>query len=77
MNCNFLKIIFLVVLTASLFSCKTAEKTLYFQGELSQQNVQLHEKFIPVIRINDLLEIKLTASNDEAVKMLTDRKAHV
>jgi polysaccharide export outer membrane protein len=71
MNSNFLKILSLVVLIVSLFSCKTAEKTLYFQGELSQQNVQLHEKFIPVIRINDLLEIKLTASNDEAVKMLT------
>jgi polysaccharide export outer membrane protein len=71
MNCNFLKILFLVLLTLSLFSCKTAEKTLYFQGELSQQNIQLHEKFIPLIRINDLLEIKLTASNEEAVKMLT------
>jgi len=71
MNCNFLKILFVVLLTLSLFSCKTAEKTLYFQGELSQQNIQLHEKFIPLIRMNDLLEIKLTASNDEAVKMLT------
>lgn len=71
MKCNFLKILFLVFLTLSLFSCKTAEKTLYFQGELSQQNIQLHEKFIPLIRINDLLEIKLTASNEEAVKMLT------
>ncbi len=71
MNCNFLKILFVVLLTVSLFSCKTAEKTLYFQGELTQQNIQLHEKFIPLIRINDLLEIKLTASNEEAVKMLT------
>jgi polysaccharide export outer membrane protein len=64
-------ILFLFVLTFGLFACKTAEKTLYFQGELSQQNIQLHEDFIPIIKINDLLEIKLTASNEEAVKMLT------
>jgi polysaccharide export outer membrane protein len=64
-------ILFLFVLALGLFSCKTAEKTLYFQGELSQQNIQLHEKYIPIIKINDLLEIKLTASNEEAVKMLT------
>lgn len=55
----------------NLFSCKTAEKTFYFQGTLSQQNIQLHEKFIPVIKINDLLEIKLIAANEDAVKMLT------
>jgi hypothetical protein len=71
MNCNILKILFVALLAVSLFSCKTAEKTLYFQGELTQDNIQLHEKFIPLIKINDLLEIKLTASNDEAVKMLT------
>lgn len=55
----------------NLLSCKTAEKTFYFQGTLSQQNIQLHEKFIPVIKINDLLEIKLIAANEDAVKMLT------
>lgn len=71
MNYNFLKLLVVCILSVSLFSCKTAEKTLYFQGELTQQNVQLHEKFIPIIKINDLLEIKLTASNEEAVKMLT------
>lgn len=71
MNYNFLKLFFVSILIASLYSCKTAEKTLYFQGELSQQNLQLHEKYTPTIRINDLLEIKLTASNEEAVKMLT------
>ncbi len=71
MNRNFIKILFSILLTVSLYSCKTAEKTLYFQGELSQQNAQLHEKFIPIIKVNDLLEIKLTASNEEAVKMLT------
>lgn len=58
-------------MTLSLYSCKNAEKTIYFQGEIPQQNVQLHQKYIPTIRVNDLLEIKLTASNEEAVKMLT------
>jgi len=71
MNCNIFKFLLITFLTLSLFSCKTAEKTLYFQGELTQQNVQLHEKYIPTIKINDLLEFKLTASNEEAVKMLT------
>jgi len=71
MNCSLIKFVLITFITLSLFSCKTAEKTLYFQGELSQKNIQLHEKYIPVIKINDLLEIKLTASNDEAVKMLT------
>jgi hypothetical protein len=47
------------------------KKSYYFQGEISKNNLQLHEKYNPIIKINDLLEIKLTASNDEAVKMLT------
>ena len=71
MNCSLIKFVLITYVTLSLFSCKTVEKTIYFQGELTQQNVQLHEKHIPTIKINDLLEIKLTASNDEAVKMLT------
>ncbi len=63
--------LFYIVLLISFNSCNTAEQTVYFQGELTQQNVQLHEKFIPIIRVNDLLEVELTASNDEAVKLLT------
>jgi polysaccharide export outer membrane protein len=65
------KIIFCSLLITFIYSCNSAKKSYYFQGEIPQQNLQLHEKFDPTIKINDLLEIKLTASNDEAVKLLT------
>jgi len=66
-----LKIFFFFSLILLFQSCNLTKKAYYFQGELQQNNIQLHEKFNPIIKINDLLEIKLTASNDEAVKMLT------
>lgn len=65
------KLLLYLIFITFLYSCNNSKKTYYLQGEISQQNIQLHEKFDPVVKINDLLEIKLTASNDEAVKLLT------
>jgi polysaccharide export outer membrane protein len=53
-----------------IFSCESEKKISYFQGDFPKENIQLSQNFDPVIKINDLLEIKLIATNDEAVKLL-------
>jgi polysaccharide export outer membrane protein len=65
------KLLLFLILITLIYSCNITKKSLYFQGEIPKNNLQLHEKYNPIIKVNDLLEIKLTASNDEAVKMLT------
>ena len=65
------KLLLFFILITLIYSCNLTKKSYYLQGEIPKNNLQLHEKYNPIIKINDLLEIKLTASNVEAVKMLT------
>jgi len=58
------------LLALILFSCNNEKKITYFQGDFPKENIQLSKNFDPIIKVNDLLEIKLVATNDEAVKLL-------
>lgn len=70
MKTNFFFALF-SILFLSLSSCKNEEKMLYFQGNFPpKDSLQLHTTFDPIVKKNDLLEIKLIASNEEAVKLL-------
>jgi len=65
-----MRYLLIFILLITFFSCSTEKKMTYLQGDFPTSNLQLSKDFDPVIKKNDLLEIKLIATNDEAVKLL-------
>jgi len=61
---------FILFLFTLICACSNEKKISYFQGDFPSTNLQLSKDFDPIIKKNDLLEIKLIATNDEAVKLL-------
>lgn len=61
------------VLIFSLFSCRNSENVIYFQGEFSNETKEFHSTFVPVIKKNDLLDIKLISQNTEAAELFTPK----
>lgn len=67
------KLIAILVLIASLISCRNSENVIYFQGEFTNMNQKNHTSFVPVIEKNDLLDIKLISQNSEASALFTPK----
>lgn len=67
------KRIAILVLIASLISCRNSENVIYFQGEFSNINQKHHTSFVPIIEKNDLLDIKLISQNSEASALFTPK----
>ncbi len=62
------KIVLVFILTLSLFSCATKKEILYFQDieDLNLSNIE--QTFEPVIEVNDILYISISAMNFEVIK---------
>ncbi len=57
-----------LVVSASIFSCKTKHDVLYFQNSTNLEQIAATKSFTPVFKIDDILSIVVSASDMEAAR---------
>jgi len=62
------KLVIIVILALSLYSCATKSDILYFQNIESLNLSELNKSFEPVIETNDILYISISSMNGEVIK---------
>ncbi len=62
------KILLLLVIFLSLFSCATKKQILYFQDAEKLDQATIDQKFEPIIEPNDILYISISSIDSEVIK---------